>query len=335
MKKLFAGYTQYQLLIFLLLKQNNDEILFLLPKYLENLKERLEPKYKVIVVEKEKPSLKKIYNYFQYYSYIKKLIKKLNISDNIILYGDSIINYVLPNTNTLCKLEDGTGNYMTKVYDEGISLKRKICFQVEKILYFIFFYKILLKEKDKIKKRVNKYYITEIAPKNVWFENKAIRISLKELWQKKQLEEKIEILKIFNIKIENFDEIKKRKIILFTQPLSEEGIISEREKIELYTKILAKYKEKEIIIKSHPREKTEYSKYFKRALVIEEKYPAELLYLIGIEISKIVTIFSTAALTFRKNAKNIEIDFYGTEIHNKLFQRFGSCDSLMKRNAFL
>ena len=332
MKKLFAGYTQYQLLIFLLLKQQDDEIIFLLPKYLEELKRRLEPKYKVMIAEKEKPSLKKIFKYLAYYKYIEKLVKELKVSEDTILYGDSIVNYVISNKNILCKLEDGTGNYITKVFDQNSSLKKIIYFFIEKIIYFIFFNKILLSEKEKIKRRVDKYYITEIAPKVVWFEDKAIRISLKDLWKKKQFEEQIEILKIFNIKTEFFNKIKKRKIILFTQPLSEEKVISEKEKVELYIKIISKYKEEEIIIKPHPREKTEYSKYFRAAIIIEEKFPAELLYLIGVELDKVVTIFSTAAFIF---GKDIKIDFYGTEIHKKLFQTYGSCDSLMKRNAFL
>lgn len=332
MKKLFAGYTQYQLLIFLLLKQSDDELIFLLPKYLEDLKKVLEVKYRVEIIEREKPPLKKLIEYLKYYSYIKKLIKKLDISIDTILYGDSIINYAISNKNILCRLEDGTGNYITKAYEEKSSLKQRVYFFIDRIIYFLFFNKILLAEKEKIKKRINKYYVTEIAPKDLWFEDKVIRLKLKELWLKKQEKEKEEILNVFNINIKLLKKIEGRKIIIFTQPLSEDRIICEKEKIKLYTKIINKYDEKEVIIKPHPREKTQYSKYFKNCVILNGNFPSELLYFEGIEISKVVTLFSTAALTF---GKNVEIDFYGTEVHEKLLQKFGSCDYIMKRNSYL
>ena len=64
---------------------------------------------------------------------------------------------------------------------------------------------------------------------------------------------------------------------------------------------------------------------------MDQVFPAELLTLLDIHFKKAITIFSTAALTDSK----VKVDFYGTEIHPKLFERFGSQDTIMKRNAFL
>lgn len=332
MKKLYVGYTQYQLLIFLLLKNKNDKITFIFPKYLEKLGQRLEKDYKVIILEKEKPPLKNLVSFFQYYNYIKKLVKSLNISEDTILYGDSIINYILPNKNILCRLEDGMGNYVRKAHLEDSSLKQKIYFYIDRMIYFIFFKKRLFGENEKIEKRINKFYVTEMAPENMWCEDIIERINLKILWNSKSQEEKQEILNLFNVNENLIKVIEEKKIILFTQPLSEDGIIKEEEKIELYKRIMKNYKENKVVIKMHPREKTKYEKIFKNCLIIRESFPSEILSFVGFNPEKAVTIFSSAVFGMDKNVK---IDFYGTEIHSKLLEKFGSCSEIMKTNVYL
>lgn len=332
MKKLYVGYTQYQLLIFLLLKDKNDKVTFILPKYLEKLGEKLKKNNKVIILEQEKPQLRKFLKFLDYYKYIKKLVKTLNISEDTILYGDNMINYILSDKNMLCRIEDGCGNYVTKAHVENSTLKQLIYFYLERIIYFFFFKKRMLKENEKLKKRINKYYATEMAPKNLEYEEKVERINLKELWQKKSEGEKKEILDIFNIRKSILEKISNKKIILFTQPLSEDGIIEEAEKIELYKKIIAKYNEKELVIKTHPREKTKYEEIFKKSLVIKETFPSEILSFIGFKPEKAVTIFSSAVFGV---GENVKIDFYGTEIHQKLYNKFGSCSKIMRTTAYL
>lgn len=333
MKKLYAGYTKYQLLLFFLLKQSEDKVIFILPKYLLNITKILRlKKYDVKIIEKEKPKLKEIISFILYYKYIKKMTKELSISKETILYGDSIINFILPDENILCRLEDGTGNYVTKNFESFSTIKQKIYYYIDSIIFYMFFRKKLLRDREKNLKRVNKYYATEMAPRNLEYEEKVERINLKELWQKKNEEEKKEILDIFNVREDILEKISSKKIILFTQPLSEDGIIEEKEKIELYKKILRRYNFEETVIKTHPREKTKYEEIFKECLVIKETFPSEILSFIGFEPKKAVTIFSSAVFGIEKN---VEIDFYGTEIHKKLYEKFGSCDFLMKRNAFL
>lgn len=336
MQKIFSGYTNYQLLIFLLLKNKKDQVIFILPKYLERLSIILGKKYKVYTYYQEKPRLKNIIQFLNYYYNLlklkKKLIKEVKFNSSFELYGDMEINYILEKGNAICRLEDGIGNYTTEFYEDRNTLKKATYFYIERVLWFVFFKKRLLDQKEKIEKRINRYYATNMASPNLKFEFKTERIDLKELWRLKTEEEKKEILEIFNVNADSLKNLKNRKIIIFTQPLSEDSIISEKEKIELYSKVLSKYKEEELIIKPHPRERTRYSEYFKKCLVIEGNFPSELLYFNGIEITKVVTLFSTAALTF---GKNVEIDFYGTELNEKLYKKFGSCDSIMKRNAFL
>lgn len=179
---------------------------------------------------------------------------------------------------------------------------------------------------------VKKIYLTGLAPIPKEIAHKVEIINLKELWDKKTLEEQDEILNIFLFDLNIKEKIKGRNIILFTQPLSEDDVITEEEKVKIYSKIIKKYSKDKLIIKTHPREKTDYKNIFQDYLVLDNPFPFEILTLLNIEFNKVVTLFSTAALGL---GKEVEVDFYGTEVHMKILERFGSCDYIMKRNCFL
>ena len=179
-------------------------------------------------------------------------------------------------------------------------------------------------------KKIKKIYLTGLAQIPEEIKNKVEIIDLKKLWKLKTREEQQEILEIFGFNNNLIKELKEKNIILFTQPLSEDGILNEQEKIELYSKIILKYPKEKLIIKTHPREKTNYSKIFNEIYILEQNFPAEIFKLLEISFKKGVTLFSTAVLT--NNCK--EIDFYGTEVHPKLLKKFGSMEHIMKRNKF-
>ena len=225
-------------------------------------------------------------------------------------------------------IEEGTLNYMPyKAAPSG--MKEKIQDIIAK-LYGIGERKVLMGYGDRCKKIYLTSSLCEKIPQGL--EDKAEVIDLQELWNKKSENEKRLIKDVFSFNEEIFQKVDGETVMLFTQPMSEDGIISEERKIELYSKVLANYSNKSIIIKPHPREKTDYSKYFKEYYVMKEKYPVELLSVMGIKLERVVTLFSTAVFGF---GKDVAIDFYGTEVDDKLFERFGSCDSIMIRNVEL
>lgn len=70
-----------------------------------------------------------------------------------------------------------------------------------------------------------------------------------------------------------------KKMILITQPLSEDGHLTENVKIKLYKKVVEKaisegYK---VYIKQHPRETTDYTKLLSDVSFIPKLFPIELL----------------------------------------------------------
>lgn len=211
-------------------------------------------------------------------------------------------------------MEDGTRNYREKKCVGTLKAK----------FYFM--------KKSEIHRNVKKIYLTGLAPIPKEIESKVEIINLKELWNKKAEEEKKEILDIFGFDENLINKIKNKKNILFTQPLSEDGFISEEEKMKLYKKIVSNYLQKDLVIKIHPREKTDYKKYFPEIEILNQSFPAELFDLLDIKFEKAITIFSTAALGFSKDS---EVDFYGTRVHPKLLKLWGDSEKIMRANKIL
>lgn len=317
MKVLVVG-SMYSLLLGKLLNKNYNLIIY--SNGLELLVRKEEP-FIVGTMKLEKKTLKGILEYY------KKLIKLIIILKKM-KDGEVFINHYLLEIGYLNHLklnivEDGVESY-------NISNSKLTGFQ--KIKYYLKGNRRGGYRYTGLEKEIKKIYLTGLAPIPEKIFHKVEIISLKKLWNKKTLEEQNKILDIFSFDLDIKDKIKERDIILFTQPLSEDKIITEEEKIKIYSKIIKKYPKNRLIIKIHPREKTNYRNIFEGYLILDNPFPFEILNLLNVKFKKAVTLFSTAALSL---GKEVEVDFYGTEVHTKILERFGSCDNVMKRNCFL
>lgn len=104
--------------------------------------------------------------------------------------------------------------------------------------------------------------------------------------------------------------------ILLTQPLSEDNLISESEKIVLYRGMINKYlADKTVIIKKHPREKTDYVSHFPGVMVISGNFPVELLNHNRISFDVGLTLFSSSLNNLRSVERPI---FLGLEYSQKV-----------------
>lgn len=142
---------------------------------------------------------------------------------------------------------------------------------------------------------------------------------LKKLWHEKNEKEKQAIAKIFNVNAMSLKMLKQKSVILITQPLSEDGIISEEEKIALYNSILTNYKMDEVVIKPHPREKTNWANIFPGTPIITRQVPAELLSMM-VEPKNVCTFFSTAAFSLCPPEK---VDIYSKDFSKLVFSHPG------------
>jgi len=150
--------------------------------------------------------------------------------------------------------------------------------------------------------------------------NKVEIIKMKELWDKKTTEEQERILIAFGINFKELENLRAKRVILLTQPLSEDGYISEEKKIEIYKKYLEGYINSDIIIKKHPREKTNYKKYLEGVEEFNSNIPSEFFYLLDIKFDVAITLFSSGL-------NNLEVkkrkEFFGTEDYKCLIENFG------------
>lgn len=340
-RNLYICYTYYHIYISILeiffrKKQEKSENYLIIADHIfngEEVKERLE-KYnfieKIYFVRDLKLKRRVCNNFFYCIFYriiLGFLFKKENkeLYKDLIKYSDLNVNMFLDSTTTSHFFMYNYRNLF--LVEEGMLIycPRKKVFQ--DYLYFL----LLIPQRVGRDKRILKIRIQypERLPEDII--QKGERLNLQLYINKLNFEEKKIILNIFGFNEKNIEKLKEKKNILYTQPLSEDGTITEKEKIELYSKIIKNYKEETLVIKQHPKDKTDYKKIFPDIEVLDQNFPAELFSLLDMKFEKAITLFSTAVLS----DKNIKIDFYGTEVHPKILKRFGRMEHIMQTNAFI
>lgn len=152
-------------------------------------------------------------------------------------------------------------------------------------------------------------------------ENKNICIqSLESLWSKASDSKKLFIRSLFDITNEDISILSSRPIIFFSQPLREDCRLTDAEYNDLLNRLFRHYATQDIIIKTHPRDKFDYSKYFPEIPVYSKLVNSQLLQLLGLTPKKVVTFCSSSVEAF---PESVECDFYGTDVHPRVKAFFG------------
>lgn len=204
-------------------------------------------------------------------------------------------------------IEDGVMNYTRIPYKKSFH-----------ILRYLAYGKIESQSSFGYNDCVSKIYLTGILPIPDLLKEKVEIYNPMVLWDNCSAEKKKIILNNFNMEEKDIEILKSYSKILFTQPLSEDRLMSEEEKINIYNDIISQAGC--VLIKTHPREKTDYKKLYPNCIVFNKTVPFELFNMLGIHFDDVYTVFSTAALTLPYNTK---IHFLGTKIHPKLLEIYG------------
>lgn len=233
----------------------------------------------------------------------------LNTAD---LYGLEICFFspMLVGHRKMVSIEDGLSNY--------IVVNRKPKFAFFKSLLFGPLSNCEFPGRDA--KHLNKVILTGLCKSGYPTNMKIEWIDMQNLWNLSSDDKKRLILSIYDITDEDLQELKQRDEIVLTQTLSEDNIISEKEKIDFYKQMLAGKDLSRVLIKPHPREKTDYTLYFPETFVFNKKIPMQLINLLGIHYKKVYTICSTAAFSF---PYDVDITFLGSECHPNIVKRYG------------
>lgn len=309
----------YSLLIFMLISENKiSETFFVFGNSININKEIF--KNNSITLEKENASSKfdSMKKRMKMYHFIKDLVKRNNLEGLTVYGGDHLTGaeYFIKN-HEFHVIEDGIINYYSmpevdkQIERESFLLKT---FKYATYLYYPYGFS----------KNITKIYLTKEA-ENVpeRLKNKIETISLKNLWDNLAKEKKEEILYVFGLNKNLLEELSQKENILLTQPFSEDNVVSENEKIEIYRNIMKNYDESCTVIKTHPREKTDYSAVFLKAVILDKPFPFELFSLMDSNFKRAITVFSTSVMNL---GDNVQIDFYGSKINEKLFKKFGNVE---------
>ena len=154
---------------------------------------------------------------------------------------------------------------------------------------------------------------TSFPAEKIYLQNKVHHVvDLNKKWAESSQEKKDLILSIFDISQESLARIQAKKIILLTQAFSDDHFVTEEEQVEIYRKILSNYDEDDVVIKPHPRDKIDYRKYFPKVMYFDKTVAMQFLAILGIKFERVVTVSSSAALSF---GIDIPIDWYGYRVH--------------------
>ena len=145
--------------------------------------------------------------------------------------------------------------------------------------------------------------------------------TLPSLWEKSSKRKKDFILGLFNVTATDITLLNSRPNLFFSQPLLNDCGLTESEYVDILTKIFNNYPTDSLIIKTHPRDKFNYTKHFPNILVFSKAISSQLLYITGVTPQTIITISSTAIEGF---PESIACDYYGIHIHPKLEHFFGN-----------
>lgn len=238
---------------------------------------------------------------------IKKFYRNFSYMNNVFLFldnnltGQIIISTFKEKLNSqIILIEDGIGLYLKKTSKYNLKMKEKLKNILNKVLFLNYRY---ISQGENL--NVDKIYCNypEILNKEAFHLNSIIKYK-----------------PIINIDNLEFD------IVLLTQPFSEDGVISISEEIEFYKKILDDFKNYNIGIKLHPREKSckyDFIKSYTNVSFIRNKSLPIEVFISSIKCKYIMSISSTAILNIRNMNKIYLFNLINLgSIDNTILQKF-------------
>lgn len=148
---------------------------------------------------------------------------------------------------------------------------------------------------------------------------KIIEYNIDEMVNKLSVEKKNKIFELYASAYNMPFQIKGITNVLLTAPLLEDGLVHSIEKAEYcWKKLVSEYSDKEstLLIKAHPRDKTDYKKIFPDSIIVNPLLTAEVLALASnLNIKKVINLYSSAVSSFEGISECITV---GLDYINKL-----------------
>ncbi|MEH7383521.1 glycosyltransferase family 52 [Bacillus sp. JJ1533] len=218
-------------------------------------------------------------------------LKQINIT-----YGQRhILGMGLFGNNNIIVIEDGLQDYLEKG-----TIKDKIR-------------ELIFRLPSKESKRVTMTILTGIRyiPSSI---RNPKKISMTKEWEKLKEYQRRKILEFFNVE-DDYLNLINGSTLLITQPISEDKLVNEKEKEQIYLKLVENNLDNQVLIKPHPRDNTDYSFIKNGVKILDKNFPLEIPLLLNIMPKKVVTLYSSVALDFEKSG--CELEWYGEDFFSK------------------
>lgn len=271
-KELYIGGTAYMTLLFILMKRNwKDSIYVLQDDYTVDIFKKMKNYNLAAVLTYDESA----YNVSAFDS-VRVLVDYYN-SINRDIYGDdaSAARYTYKK-EIFNVIEDGIINY-----------RFKHCCNVRNRANGDVYYGF--------DPKIKHVYITGRLPVPKQIQGREVLIDLMKAWQRKLEKEKEMILDIFSFPQKEIEGLMRDGYdkIFLTDKMTRNNWVSESDQIDMCREVLSKY-DKNVIIKPHPADLVDYTKYFPEYPVLYGKFPVDFVGLQQMKIKKIISFFSTA-----------------------------------------
>lgn len=317
--------TVYSLFLYFLINGYNEQDIFiftfLMPKEIsKNIKHIQLPTVffvdgpKMAPLNSIKGIFENIYGYCRYfYGYLKLrvilFVKTFNKEVAVYGHAQTPFSYMFYENENSNIIEDGLMNYNYPIIET-----HKINPIIDKLLHLCGIYFLNAGEGLGSHKNIQNIYLTQENNHHL-IKDKVKIIEMEKNWNNLSENQKTKILNIFNI---NSDFINlNNNVLILTQPLSEDKLMTFNEEIDIYSTMMKKFEDYTPLIKPHPRDKKNYSEIFKGIKILDKNFPIELLNLIGFNPSVVCSIVSTALLNFEKS----EIYVFDGELKNEKLKK--------------
>lgn len=152
--------------------------------------------------------------------------------------------------------------------------------------------------------KIKSIYVQQPAKFPDYLIPKLVEFKMNKCFEQVKEDTKNMLLEIFTDS-ESREEIKRIKQldgIIFTQPISEDGFVTEKEKIRIYTELASYYSQYgTVALKIHPRDTTDY--LIEDINMMKGTYPSELLNILGIRFKFAVGLCTSAIETVNADRK--------------------------------
>ena len=175
-------------------------------------------------------------------------------------------------------------------------------------------------------KKLDGIYVQNPSLYDERFDKKIRSFNLRSLMENSQVGGRVVELFMDQEKAQKMADVNGKSIV-FTQPLSEDGYITEDRKYEIYSTICDWFDSDHTLLKLHPRDTGEYPGV--RATVLRETFPGELFDVLGVRFEAAVGVCTSAVNNVDANyAVNINPDFlkdahFSAEEMADLFEKNG------------